>query len=1009
MISLHFQGHATACCQRCTTAIAILVLAGGNSVRAQSPSAGAAQSDGQKVEASGERRAAAVDLIREDQLVGLPLNGRSYSTLATLQTGVSDSGAASASRGVGGGNLSVAGGRNTANIYLNDGTNVQNAGNQAPRSAAGVQLGSDSIFQVQVYGTTYSAEYGRGTGGVLHSITRSGADPFHGTLFEFWRNSKLDARNFFDERGKPPFKRNQFGGLFSGPLRKGKTYFMGSFEAMRDRLTDTDISFTVTNEARAEGILRDCDFRGQEKRVDIHPSMTPYLALYTAHNGADRGCGVGETIGNSFQPVDEDFYVVRLDHQISQRDSGFLRYSFDDADSTSRGALFAFENLTRSRQQYLTLVASHIFSPRTVSSFRAGYTRPTSTTRDNSEVQIPPELNFVPNALQFGIIHVDGLTDFGPSDGLPQAIKMNTFQYAADVVLRRGPHSFKLGAQAHRYRWDDFTNQSKWAIWGFNSVESLLQAGPEATTNFIVALPGAESSTAFRQTLAGFYVQDALRVSSRLDLDLGLRYEITSNVHERDGKSAALLDIVRDSRPVTGSLLSGNPSLKNFSPRIGLTWAPWAQRDTLVSAGFGVFHDQILYYLIDAVKNTTPYYQVAVVSNVRVQGIFPDALAAARQGTFRLSTKTLDYDNIKLPSVLRYHFTLQQPFAGGWTMRAGYVGTRGNHLMRGYEANNFPAPIRLPDGSLCFPPDESQVRARDINPLCAPVSPSRAGPINPAFNSIELYSTDAQSFYNSLQVSVNKVPARGMSMQFSYTWSKSVDDASNMSPIELQFGFDRKLDRGLSNGDQRHRIAVNYFLTTPRAAGSPLLSRLLGRWRLGGIVGWRNGSPFSARLSVRRPGYLYSAARSSLNPGFSNNPTSGMSAGCRDTPDNSGAPRRDLPAREVGDARYYFDPCAFSLPSPGTVGNAGRNTIITPNVFTMDVSLQRDFVLGGEKRLQFRAEMFNVPNHPSLGGPPNGSQFIFTGSNGNSNSRIGAITRTATTSRQLQFALRFSF
>lgn len=958
-----------------------------------------------KAAATSESRKSAVDLIREDQLVGLPLNGRSYSTLATLQTGVSDSGAANASRGVGGGNLSVAGGRNTANNYLNDGTNIQNASNQAPRSAAGVQLGSDSVLQVQVYGTTYSAEYGRGTGGILNSITRSGTDKFHGSIFEFWRNSDLDAKNFFDVADKPPFKRNQFGGLVSGPLRKGKTYFMGSYEAMRDRLTDTDISFTVTDEARNSGILRDCDRPGDFRQVPIHPSVVPYLKLYTAHNGATRPCGVGETIGNGFQPVDEDFYVVRVDHQITQRDSSFFRYSFDDADSTSRGSLFAFENLNKTRQQYVTIVGSHIFSPRTVGSVRLGYTRPTSTTRDHSiEVNYPSNLFFVPNALQAGIIHVDGLTDYGPSDGLPQATKMNSFQYSGDFVLQRGPHSLKFGAQLHRYRWDDFTNISKWGTWGFNSVESLLQAGPEATTNLTVALPGAQSSTAFRQTIMGFYVQDAYRVNSQLDLDLGLRYEPATRIHERNGHMAALVDIVRDSQPTTGSFMKDNPSLRNFSPRIGFTWAPWSKHETVLSAGFGIYKDQIIYYLIDPVKNTTPFYQVAVLTNQRVQGLFPDALAAARQGAFRLSTKTLDYNNVHLPTVLRYNFTVQQPIAD-WTLRAGYVGTRGNHLMRGYEANLFPPARRLSDGSWCFAPNAADVRPTDINPSCPPVSGAAAGPVNQNFNSIEQYSTDAQSFYNSLQVSMNKAPKRGMSVQFSYTWSKSVDDASGLTPGDLQYGFDRLLDRGLSNGDQRHRIAVNYFLTSPnKPTSSKALNMVARRWRLGGIVGWRTGSPFTAKVSVRRPGYLFSASRANLIPGFSNNPTSGTSAGCNDT---NG--RRNLAAREVGDPRYFFDPCAFSLPAPGTVGNVGRNTMITANVFSADASLQRDFVLSGEKRLQFRAEMFNIFNHPALSGPPNGSQFIFTGSSGSSNPRIGQITRTVTTSRQLQFALRLSF
>ncbi len=942
-----------------------------------------------------QRRTTAVELIREDQLVGLPLNGRSYSNLATLQTGVSDSSGANAQRGVGGGNLSVAGGRSTSNIYLMDGTNIQNAGNSAPRSAAGVQLGSDAVLQVQVYGTTYSAEYGRGSGGVLNSITRSGTDEFHGTLFEFFRNSKLDAQNFFDGGEKPPFKRNQFGGLISGPLVRGKTYIMGSYEAMRDRLTDTDISFAPTTEARTTGILRDCDFPGDVDEISIHPSMAPYLALYTPNNGAVRGCGVGETVGNGFQPVDEDFFVVRVDHQLTERDSSFLRYSFDDAKSVSRGSLFAFRNLRETRQQYLTLVTSHIFSPSAINAFRFSYTRPVSRTRDDSDVPIPANLNFVPGVEQFGLIHVDGLTDYGPNNSVPEFDKTNTFQFSDDFVLQRGPHSLKFGAQMHRYRWDSLTSTAQSARWEFNSVESLLQAGPTATNNLVVAVPGSNGNTAFRQTLAGVYLQDAWRLSPQLDLNLGLRYEFANVINEKDGRSAALVDIVNDSAPLVGTLMKDNPSLTNFSPRVGIVWAPWQQRDTVISSGFGIFHDQILYYLIEPVKNVTPFYDIAFLSNIKTQDVFPNAIDASSGADIALSTKTLDYNNIQLPSVLRYHFTIQQPLGMGWNLRVGHVGTRGNHLMRGYEANNFPAPIRLADGSLCFPPDATTPNL-EINPDCSPVSPTRAGPINPAFNSVELFSTDAQSFYNSLQLSLRKQPARGMSVQASYTLAKSIDDASGPSRDTLEYGLDRSLNRGLSNGSQLHRLSLNYFLSSPTRAGSSLLNRLVGGWRLGGIVSFRTGSPFSARLAVRRPGYLFSASRPNLAPGADNNPTNKDRAPCAED-------------GQVGVPRRYFSACAFELPAPGTIGNVGRNTMITPSVFQADVSLQREFILGGEKRFQFRMEMFNVPNHPSFGSPPTGSQFVFTGSSGQVNGRIGRITRTATTSRQLQFALRLSF
>ena len=215
------------------------------------------QSTGAQEQASQETGEAAAapsstNRIDESQLVGLPLNGRSYSQLATLQAGVSDPSATSGSRGVGGGGLTVAGGRSTSNVFLLDGTNIMDARNQVPRSAAGVQLGSDAVFEVQVFSTNYGAEYGRGSGGILNSITKSGTPEFHGTFFEFLRNSKLDARNFFDPADEPipPFKRNQFGFTLTGPVVKDRTFIMGSFEGLRDRLSATNVDFFPDEQAR---------------------------------------------------------------------------------------------------------------------------------------------------------------------------------------------------------------------------------------------------------------------------------------------------------------------------------------------------------------------------------------------------------------------------------------------------------------------------------------------------------------------------------------------------------------------------------------------------------------------------------------------------------------------------------------------------------------------------------------------------------------------------------------
>ncbi|MBF8305319.1 MAG: TonB dep Rec protein [Acidobacteria bacterium] len=944
--------------------------------------------------------------ISELQLAGLPLNGRSYNQLATLQAGVADTAGEQSSRGVGGGSLTVAGGRPTSNNFLLDGTNIMDTGNRVPRSAAGVQLGADSVFQVQVFSANSGAEYGRGSGGTLNSITLSGGSQFHGTLFEYFRNNKLDAPNYFDRdplkagfrTDPPPFKRNQFGFTLTGPVRRERTFFMGSFEALRDRLTTTDFTFLPDAQARlgfpdANGI----------PAVPVHPKVEPYLALYPMPNLGSIGGGIGRHAAPVFLPTDENFFAVRVDHAVSERDSFFTRYTFDDASGTDAQSLFLFRTFTQSRQQYLTLVETHIFSLRTLNSLRLGYTRPVNAIESLSSLEIPQSLYFVRGAPQFGQIEIPGLPTFGPQFTTPEANVMNSFQFADDVVAQRGAHTLKFGFEAHRYRWDVSNGALKSAIWSFNSLLSFLRAGPDGTV-LDVTLPGSDNRKGFRQTLAGFYAQDGYRVSPRLELTLGLRYEFTTIISEKNGRLVYLPDPLRDTEIRIGPMLPENPSLRNFSPRLGFRWSPGRDRNTVLAGGFGVYYDPLLEYVVDLTKNSAPFYKRAVAPNFDASGTFPDAAAAAALIPFGtpFTVETLDYHHMRTPSVLRYNASLQQSLPGGWRAEASYVGARGNHLYRGYETNLFPFPVERADGSLFLPPN--------------------SGPMNPAFGPIAVVSSDAQSFYNSLQLSAAKVAGQSFSLQANYSYSKSVDDSSNTntgpgaSPGR-QYPLRRTLDRGLSDFDLRHRLAVNYLFTLPVGRGkrwlkSGVLSEILGGWRLGGIVLFRSGTPFHPLVNVRTPGFLFAANRPNLRPGRSNNPTSGVSAGCRGFEFAAG--------RVLGGPELYFDPCSFGnetphplvgdAPEPGTLGNTGRNTILGPSVFSLDLSLQKEFLLGGERRLQFRAEFFNLPNHPNFASPPRSSAVLFSGSSGRSNGQTaGQIVRSITTARQIQFALRFSF
>jgi len=671
---------------------------------------------------------------------------------------------------------------------------------------------------------------------------------------------------------------------------------------------------------------------------------------------------------------------------LSDRDSFFARYTFDDAASFDTEESILFRNQAASRQQYATLLGTHIFSLSALTTLRIGFTRPVSLQDTVAAIQIPPAMYFIPGTFKFGTITVPGLSTMGPGNSSPDLRIANSFQYASDTFLKRGAHTLKWGMELHRYRWDADNNNGIGGQWTFNSLESFLQAGP-AGTSVIAAQPGSDKYHAYRQTLLGTYLQDSLELHPNLTLNLGLRYEFATLIHDKNGKSSYVADPLHDPAALMGPFFARNPSGKVFAPRLGVAWSAGKRNSSVVNLGFGIFHDEVLRYVLMGRDASAPYYKRGNRVNIDARPYFPNALAAVEGSPY--DVRAMDYLHPHVPAVLRYTASLQQQLAGNWRIQATYVGARGNHLFRGYETTQFPFPVRLSDGTLFFPPD--------------------LGALNPVFSAgAKISSPDAQSFFNALQLSTGKTFGRGLSFQASYSYSKSVDDAS-FSGGESQFGYERTINRALSDFDIRQRLSLNYFYSLPAGKGqrsgySGALARALGGWRVGGIVSLRAGTPITAKVSVVTPRYLYAATQPNLLPGESNNPTSGTSAGCRD-------PRTQQfivePGRSVGGPDLYFDPCSFAVPAPGTIGNVGRNTLIAPNVFNLDVSLQRDFSLDSKRRFQFRAEFFNLPNHANFGKALAG---VFSGAfPGRPNPTAGRINTTITTSRQIQFALRFTF
>ncbi len=433
-------------------------------------------------------------LVDDRTIRDLPLNGRGFTQLAMLEAGVGRTVNVRQEINKGfGPKISFAGARPEFTGFLLDGTDIKNETNfQTPASAAGVLLGVDTVREFQVVVSSYSAEYGRTAGGVVNAVTRSGTNELHGSVFEFHRNSALDARNFFDPTKEPPeFKRNQFGFTIGGPLKKDRSFFFGSYEGLRERLAMTQIVNVPTAEAR-QGRL-------PGRTVQVSPSVVPFLSLWPLPNGRDFGDGTGEFLFASNQPKGEDFFVVKIDHNFSEKDSFFARYSFDDAVFTSpsgRGSPnFVVDAVTRA--QYTTVEEKKIISPNLVNLFRFAYNRTKIGADDRAIRPIDKSLFFVPGPF-FGKIRIGNgfIVDPGVDGKWPRNSVLNLFQYIDTLTYTKGRHILKAGISASRYQYNEFAPTRLGGEYQYDSWEDFLRARPRSLR---IAAPGSDWNRGWRQ------------------------------------------------------------------------------------------------------------------------------------------------------------------------------------------------------------------------------------------------------------------------------------------------------------------------------------------------------------------------------------------------------------------------------------------------------------------------------------------------------------------------------
>lgn len=896
-------------------------------------------------------------LVDERAIRDLPLSGRDFVQLALLEPSVlrvanTDN---VISKGFGT-RTSFAGSRPRQNVFLMDGTNVNNFTNfSVPGSVAGVVLGVDTVREFQVMVGTYSAEY-TGAGGTLSAVTKSGTNQFHGTGFWFLRNDAMDAKNFFDQK-KPDFSRNQYGGTVGGPVLRDRLFFFGSYEGLRDRLGVTQIGVVPDANAR-NGLVPNA--AGQLVNVGVNPRVRPYLNLNPLPNGRVFGDGFAEYIWQTTDPTDQHYVVAKGDYRYTNANSVFVRYTLDDSKTLRSGTLPLFVSNWTNRSQWLTAENKTLLSSKHILVSRFGWVS-SSVFGDDIVAEgqtFDPALALVPGAPM-------GTVSFVPSrdSGSPRVNKGNSFQYTATLISELGRHSMKFGADVTQHFLEFVGVSHIYGNYLFDSLTGFLQAAPTRLQFRQGSDPRPERNV--KMLVGGFYIQDDFRVTNHFTVNAGLRYEPYSVPRETKGLESTLRTPLDPAYSV-GSQVFANPSKNNFGPRIGFAWDVKGNGRLSIRGGAGLYHDILLPMVYRNVFSGSPPY--SNVLTVDRPTNFPNVLADANLPGRPVLTNPdgIDY-NITQPRIYQYNLQADMQLAGDMLVSVGYVGSRGHNQVRMIDGNTAVA-TTLSDGTKFFPTTSARR--------------------NPNFAGSWWRVTDGQSFYDGLRAKLNKRFSAGLMFGLSYTFGKAIDDSStDVGQTDFQSNAslpqdpdDRLSHRGPSNFDVRNNFTANFSLELPGKNLTGLSRVFLGGWQLNGIVSMSSGSAFTPTL-----GFDNARNRSRA---FSQHPS--LKAGCSTNP-------------VLGGPDLYFDPLCFELPAAGTYGNLGRNTMRAPGLQLVDASLVKHFEMGGQN-LEFRLEGFNILNHANFG-RPNSVIFDATGRVGNA----GRITNTNTPGRQVQLGLKLVF
>ena len=950
-------------------------------------------------------------LVGERQVKDLPLNGRSYDLLLTLNPGIVNftsekTGGIGVSNSTTGNDFAVSGNRPQQNMFLLNGVEFTGAAenNMQPGGSSGQLLGVDAVREFNVLRDSYGPEYGKHPGGQVNIVTQSGGNDLHGSVYEFLRNNALDAPNYFDQGSAPPFQRNQFGAAVGGPIRANKTFLFGNYEGLRQHLHQTSVAFVPDNASRS---IADPSVQLLLNLWPVAPAGAPDFNVGCTVSGATVPCGIAQVFSSPLQTIREDFGTLRLDHNLSSRDSLAAIYTIDDGDDFTETVLDPYSSdILTLREQVFSLDETHSFSAATVNVARVGYSRAGYFFTGQPTPGTPAAT--VPGFLighQVGAVVVGGSAASNPqaavglagsNNGSNLRIARNLFTFEDRVSMTRGHHQLTFGAWFQPFQSNETIALSQYGQATFSSLQNFLQGN---MTSFLWDPSPTEMN--WRSLFGAWYAEDTIRVAPRLTLSLGFRDEFTTGWNEAHGRAANYTfsnGVISSSPHIGHSFFTANNAKFLPQPRIGLAWSPLSDK-TVIRAGFGMSNDlqDALGYRADQNAPFNPVYSVGSAKTPFPVSSLPiDPTAPPPTGALLVPGGV--QPDMKSPTLISWSLRVQQEITPDMSLTVGYVGSHGYHELIGIDGNE-PFPVICPAA-----PCPATYPSTFPAPLAGAPVPAGAYYVptnvraNPTIANTWTWFSLGTSNYHALQVDTNRRFSHGFSLRGVYTWSKALDDGDSLNataapnaPGLVSNPFNLKADYGLATYDVRHIGVINAIYTLPFGKGQSIGNNLQG-WRDAFVSGWsvnsivtiQSGFPFTPQLSYNpsNNGDTRNPVRPFINPNFTGPVI-------------------------LGKPSQWFDLNAFLAPPPnsGFYGNLGRNTLTGPGLATWDFSTFKTTTLHERLALQYRAEIFNLLNRANFN-TPNLITFTASGTTTKTSGTAGAITSTSTTSRQIQFGLK---